>query len=176
MSMKLSHAFINVVDLDKVVPFYTDVLGFHVTDRGTLRGETEAVFMSQDPENHHQIALANTLKGDDGTRNLAHLAFRLHSLDELRALKKRLASVAIDVHREISHGNTWSLYFTDPEGNGVECFVDTPFHVRQPQGKPTDIDLEDTALLKKTEEDFGQEPEFGSYAEWQDTLRCMLSG
>ena len=44
MSMKLSHAFINVVDLDKVVPFYTDVLGFHVTDRGTLRGETEAVF------------------------------------------------------------------------------------------------------------------------------------
>ena len=176
MGMKLSHAFINVVDLDKVVPFYTDVLGFHVTDRGTLRGETEAVFMSQDPENHHQIALANTLKGDDGMRNLAHLAFRLHSLDELRALKKRLASVAIDVHREISHGNTWSLYFTDPEGNGVECFVDTPFHVRQPQGKPTDIDLEDAALLKKTEEDFGQEPEFGSYAEWQDTLRCKRSG
>ena len=176
MSMKLSHAFINVVDLDKVVPFYTDVLGFHVTDRGTLRGETEAVFMSQDPENHHQIALANTLKGGDGTRNLAHVAFRLHSLDELRTLKKRLASVAVKVHREISHGNTWSLYFTDPEGNGVECFVDTPFHVRQPQGKPTDIDLEDAALLKKTEEDFGQEPEFGSYAEWQDTLRCKLSG
>ena len=152
-------------------------VGLHlqVETRAGQRGETEAVFMSQDPENHHQIALANTLKGGDGSRNLAHVAFRLQSLDELRALKKRLASMAIDVNREISHGNTWSLYFSDPEGNGVECFVDTPFHVRQPQGKPTDIDLEDAALLKKTEEDFGQEPEFGSYADWQDGLRRKLS-
>ena len=176
MGMKLSHAFINVADLDKVVPFYTDVLGFHVTDRGILRGDTEAVFMSQDPDNHHQIALANTMKDGDGTRNLAHVAFRLESLDDLRGLKERLASEGVDVWREVSHGNAWSLYFTDPEGNGVECFVDTPFHVRQPQGKPTDLDLDDAALLKKTEEDFGQEPEFGSYTEWQDAFRSKLSG
>ena len=110
MGMKLSHAFINVADLDAVVPFYTDVLGFHVTDRGTLRGDTEAVFMSQDPDNHHQIALANTMKDGDGTRNLAHIAFRLEFLDELRGLKKRLASEVVDVRREVSHGNTWSLY------------------------------------------------------------------
>ena len=87
-----------------------------------------------------------------------------------------MASEGVDVRREVSHGNAWSLYFTDPEGNGVECLVDTPFHVRQPQGKPTDLDLDDAALLKKTEEDFGQEPEFSSYTEWQDAFRNKLSG
>ena len=175
MGLKLSHAFINVADLDRVVPFYTDILGFQVTDRGTIGTGVEAVFMSQDPENHHQIALAKTLKGArEGAQNLGHVAFRMESLDDLRALKKRLAAEDIAVGREVSHGNAWSLYFADPEGNGVECFVDTPFHVSQPQGKPTDIDLDDDALLEKTRADFRDEPDFGSYSEWQDSLRQRL--
>lgn len=175
MGLKLSHAFINVADLDKVVPFYTDILGFQVTDRGPLNGETEAVFMSQDPENHHQIALADSLQDGDGKRGFGHVAFRMESLDDLRTLKKRLTLEGIDIRREVSHGNAWSLYFADPEGNGVECFVDTPFHVSQPQGKPTDIDLDDEALLDKTREDFRQEPDFGPYADWQEGMRRRLA-
>jgi len=174
MGLKLSHAFINVADVNKVVPFYTDILGFHVTDRGHI-GENEAVFMSQDPDNHHQIAIAGTLKDSDGGRNLGHVAFRMENLDELRALKKRLTSEGIAIGRELSHGNAWSLYFADPEGNGVECFVDTPFHVSQPQGKPTDLDLDDDALLEKTRADFGQEPDFGPFAEWQEGFRRKLA-
>jgi catechol 2,3-dioxygenase len=175
MGLKLSHAFINVADLNKVVPFYTDILGFQVTDRGHINGDIEAVFMSQDPDNHHQIALAGTLKGDDSARNLGHVAFRMESLGDLRALKKRLTSEGIAIGRELSHGNAWSLYFADPEGNGVECFVDTPFHVSQPQGKPTDIDLDEEKLLEKTREDFRQEPDFGSYADWQEAMRQKLA-
>lgn len=174
MGLKLSHAFIAVADLDKVVPFYTDILGFQVTDRGPLNDEIEAVFMSQDPENHHQIALANALKDDPAPRPMTHVAFRMESLDDLRGLKKRLTAEGIDIRREISHGNAWSLYFADPEGNGVECFVDTPFHVSQPQGKPTDIDLDDAALLAKTKADFAGEPEFGAYTDWQDRFRARL--
>ncbi len=175
MGLKLSHAFINVADLNKVVPFYTDILGFQVTDRGQLNGDVEAVFMSQDPDNHHQIAMADTLKDQKGGRNLGHVAFRMESLDDLRALKKRLTSEGIAIGRELSHGNAWSLYFADPEGNGVECFVDTPFHVSQPQGKPTDIDLDDEALLDKTREEFRQEPDFGPYADWQEAMRRRLA-
>lgn len=175
MGLRLSHAFINVADLDKVVPFYTDVLGFQVTDRGTITDGLEAVFMSQDPENHHQIALANSLKEPgEGTRQLGHVAFRMETIDDLRALKKRLAAEGIEIRRELSHGNAWSLYFADPEGNGVECFVDTPFHVSQPQGQPTNIDLDDEALMEKTRADFSDKPEFGAYADWQDRLRDRL--
>ena len=175
MGLKLSHAFINVVDVNKDVPFYTDILGFQITDRGHINGEIEAVFMSQDTDNHHQIALAGTLKDNNGLRNLGHVAFRMEKLDDLRALKKRLTSEGIAIGRELSHGNAWSLYFTDPEGNGVECFVDTPFHVSQPQGKPTDIELDDAELLDKTRDDFHQEPEFGPYADWQEAMRRKLA-
>ena len=174
MGLKLSHAFMAVADLDKVVPFYTDILGFQITDRGALNEDVEAVFMSQDPDNHHQIALANSLKEGPTPRPMTHVAFRMESIDDLRALKKRLQAEGIAIAREISHGNAWSLYFADPEGNGVECFVDTPFHVSQPQGKPTDIDLDDKALLAKTRADFGDEPEFGAYAAWQDRFRARL--
>ncbi len=175
MGMKLSHAFIDVADLNKVAPFYTDVLGFMITDRGHINGEIEAIFMSQDPDNHHQIALAQTLPEKNSEQNLGHVAFRAESLDDLRALKNRLISEGIKIGREISHGNAWSLYFADPEGNGVECFVDTPFHVSQPQVKPTDIDLDDEALLAKTRDDFSQEPEFGSYTDWQEAMRRRLA-
>jgi catechol-2,3-dioxygenase len=174
MGLKLSHAFINVSDIDKVVPFYTEVLGFQITDRGTIGEDVEAVFMSQDADNHHQIALAGTLKNGAGTRNLGHVAFRMETLDDLRALKAELKARDIEIRREISHGNAWSLYFADPEGNGVECFVDTPFHVSQPQGKPTDIDLDDEALVEKTQADFGEEAEFGAYADWQAAFRDRL--
>lgn len=174
MGLKLSHTFVAVTDLDKVVPFYTDILGFHVTDRGPLDDEVEAVFMSQDADNHHQVALANTLKDTPSARTLGHMAFRMESLDDLRALKKLLQEKDVEIRREISHGNAWSLYFADPEGNGVECFVDTPFHVSQPQGKPTDIDLDDEALLAKTKADFADEPEFGAYTDWQNRFRARL--
>ena len=176
MGMKLSHAFIDVADLNKVAPFYTDVLGFMITDRGHINGEIEAIFMSQDPDNHHQIALAQTLPENSSEQNLGHVAFRVESLDDLRALKNRLMSEGIEIGRELSHGNAWSLYFADPEGNGVECFVDTPFHVSQPQGKPTDIDLDDEALLAKTRDDFSQEPDFGPYVDWQEAMRRRLAG
>ncbi len=174
MGLKLSHAFINVVDVAKVVPFYTDILGFEITDRGDINGTTPVVFMGQDPDNHHQIAIAETLTDDAGTRNLGHVAFRLESIDDLRDLKRRLGEEQVDIRSEISHGNTWSLYFADPEGNGIECFVDTPFHVSQPQGKPTDIDLDDETLPSKTAGDFANEPEFGNYADWQERLRQSL--
>ena len=175
MALKLSHAFINVADLERVVPFYTDLLGFQVTDRGVIGDGVGVVFMSQDPENHHQIALAERLEPGEGPRNLGHVAFRMETLDDLRALKARLASHGVEIAREVSHGNTWSLYFADPEDNGVECFVDTPFHVSQPQGKPTDIGLDDDALLGQTEADFSGEPDFVPYAEWQARFRRRLA-
>jgi hypothetical protein len=52
------------------------------------------------------------------------------------------------------HGGEYGRIGEDKEIdlNRVECLVDTPFHVsHQPQGKPTDIDLDDEALLSKME-------------------------
>jgi catechol 2,3-dioxygenase len=59
-----------------------------------------------------------------------------------------------------SHGTTWSVYFKDPEGNGLEVFCDTPWHVDQPQGDDWDPTLTDDELLGWTESRFRDEPGF----------------
>ena len=60
----------------------------------------------------------------------------------------------------LNHGNAWSIYFQDPEGNGLEIFCDSPWGVRQPQGKPWDLSMSEDALRRQTEEQFKSEPDF----------------
>ena len=62
----------------------------------------------------------------------------------------------------LTHGNAWSVYFRDPEFNGVEVFIDTPWHVRQPQGEPLDLDKSNDEIVEATRAHFSKEPEFGS--------------
>ena len=33
----------------------------------------------------------------------------------------------------VTHGNSVSLYFRDPEGNRIECYLDSPWYCAQPQ-------------------------------------------
>ena len=150
--LKLSHVTLAVRDIDRMVTFYTEVLGFEVSDRGEpLPGEGEMVFITQDPSEHHQIVLVESPEPPPRAFMLAdHLAFRTGTLDDLRAIGLRLAEAGIDSVIPISHGNAWSLYFTDPEGNGVECFVDSPFHVAQPYGDGLDLSTSDDEIEATT--------------------------
>src|SRR3546814_14780317 len=50
----------------------------------------------------------------------------------------------------LNHGNSWSVYFDDPENNKVEVYVDTPFHTPQPCGEPLNLDLSEADLLAET--------------------------
>ena len=132
-ALRLSHTTIPVKDLDTILEFYCDVLGFHVTNRGSVGDDGELAFVSQDPDEHHQMVFVSGMPAADHQFVLAdHLAFRTGTLDDLRTIGARLAEAGVEGVIPISHGNAWSLYFNDCEGNGVECFVDTPFHVAQP--------------------------------------------
>ena len=56
-----SHAVLYVQTLQPMLQFYSEVLGFLVTDRGPLaEGAPEIVFLSQDPSEHHQLAMVAT--------------------------------------------------------------------------------------------------------------------
>ena len=46
MQLQWSHAFVHVQDMDTMLDFYINVLGFEITDRGELNGN-ELVFLSQ---------------------------------------------------------------------------------------------------------------------------------
>ena len=83
----------------------------------------------------------------------------------LRALIGRLQGESLEL-RPTSHGNTWSVYFQDPEQNGIEIFCDTPWQVKQPAGETWDMSLDDEALLAWTREKFQDAERFGPQEEY----------
>jgi catechol 2,3-dioxygenase len=140
-----------VHEIDQMVAFYCDTLGFEVTDRGPLRTE-EIVFLSQTANAHHQVALVSGRERPAASDNLHHVAFRSGgTLDDLRSLHQVLAADSrVTQIMPLTHGNAWSVYFRDPEFNGVEVFIDTPWHVRQPQGEPLDLSRPNDEIVEWT--------------------------
>ena len=134
-------------------------------------------FITQDPSEHHQMVLVQTADPPPREFMLAdHLAFRTGSLDDLRAIGERLATAEVDSVIPISHGNAWSLYFTDPEGNGVECFVDTPFHVAQPFGDGLDLTMSDAEIEADTWSKVEGLPGTRAARDWREAMAARLDG
>ncbi len=174
MKLRWSHAVIYVRDLEKMVRFYCDVLGFEVSDRGPLdpsMPNLEVVFMSQSGSDHHQLAFA-PVRGDGPSTTLDHMAFRVESLSDVKAMAAKLeAEGQATKIRAVNHGNAWSVYFQDPEDNGVEIFCDSPWAVKQPQLEPWDLSMTEEELRRQTEDHFGGEPNFKPMEEFYDEQR-----
>ena len=158
---KLTHMGIHVHDLDRMVRFYTEVLGLMIADRGPGRSPgMELVFMTADPRAHHQVVLVTGRPEATGFNPINQISFTIGSLAELREVRERaLARGATDM-RCTSHGNAWSIYFKDPEGNTLEAYLDTPFHVPQPHGEPLDLAKPDDVILRETEAACRADPGF----------------
>jgi len=174
--LSLSHATVAVRDLDVMLDFYCGVLGFVVTNRGEV-GEGEMAFISQDPAEHHQMVFVSGLPEREHQFVMAdHMAFRTGTLDDLRAIGTRLDEAGVEKVIPINHGNAWSLYFNDPEGNGLECFVDSPFHVAQPFAAGLDLSADDAAIEAETLAKLEGEAEFQPLADWRAQFRIRLGG
>lgn len=148
MTLTWSHAFVNVKNLKVMVNFYTDVLGFRVSD------QVEGIaFLSQLDDEHHQLAFKEDANQNEEASRVGHFAFRVESLDEVKRLYDELSSIE-DVGRvvPITHGNTWSIYFHDPERNGIEVFCDTPWDAEQPFAEPWDPKMKRAELEKYTKD------------------------
>ncbi len=172
--LAFSHMGISVFDADRMAAFYQRLLGMEETDRGVIAGDRTIVFLSRSPTDHHQIALVSGRTAEETT--VGQVSFRVPTLDDLRAMKAAAeADEQAGPIRQVTHGNAWSIYFKDPEGNGIEVFCDTPWHVQQPQGRPWDLSKSDAELRDWTQSEFEKEPGFGPieafYAERADRLR-----
>lgn len=175
-SIRFSHAGLHCFDLDSMVDFYSRVLGLAITDRGEIfvPGKTRIVFLSGDAGVHHQLAFVEGRTAGKEALLLNQLSFRVDSLAALRELKAKLEREGIEKFRAIDHGNAWSIYFSDPEENRVEVFVDTPWHVRQPVIERLDLALSDAKIAAATEARHKDEPEFGPIAHRRAELAKAL--
>ncbi len=173
--LSLSHATMAVRELDPMLDFYCGVLGFVVTNRGDAGDGTEMAFVSQDPAEHHQLVFISGLSEVPHQFVMVdHLAFRTTSLDDLRAIGARLDAAGVEGVIPINHGNAWSLYFNDPEGNGVECFVDTPFHVAQPFADGLDLGADDATIEADTKAKIEGRDEFQPMEDWRTAFLARL--
>ena len=133
--------------------------------------------MSQTPSDHHQLAFLCVRKDDDPSNSVNHFAFRVESIDDVRAMNNSLTEDGrAGKINPLTHGNTWSIYFSDPEGNGIEVFCDTPWHVKQPQARPWDMSQSDSELVEETRAAFEGEPGFEPIADFYGTHAKRLEG
>jgi catechol 2,3-dioxygenase len=172
------HSTLAARDLPALKAFYCDVLGFEVTNEGPVPGQDQKlVFLSQDPSAHHQIAMVGgAMTSQADFVMVDHLAFRTGTLDDQRIIHANLVEAGIGEILKIDHGNAWSLYFNDPEGNGVETYVDTPFHVAQPYAGTWDIDATDEEIEATTRANIEDQPEFMLMKDWSANLTARLRG
>ncbi|WP_158057895.1 VOC family protein [Halorussus halophilus] len=119
---KLGHVHLKVRELDRAVEFYTEVVGLDVTERV---GDSFAFLSFGD--HHHDVALqalGPDAPGPSSGVGLYHTAFEVPDEDELGATLKRLEERGVEVS-PVDHGISQALYFEDPDGNGVEVYLDT---------------------------------------------------
>lgn len=181
-NLMFSHMGLSVRDIGTMEKFYTEVLGFTVTDRGNAGG-MDLVFLSRDPNDHHQIVLAtgrpesmpaNTANPQFGP-SINQISFKLGSLGDLRDIKARLDEWGPDSQFPANHGVAWSIYAHDPEGNNLEFFVESDWYIRQPFLIPLDLEQSDEAIVAETKILCEQSEGFEPYASWRGSIASRMA-
>jgi len=174
-----AHCGFKVDDMDAMVAFYDEVLGYAVTDRGIMpqigaEPEREYAYLSRDPGEHHQVILVSG-RDLDAPTSVNQLSLRIMSLDELRRMERELeAHPAVGPLRKTCHGNSFSIYFPDPEGNVVELAVESVWYVPAPHGAPLDLSLSDQELIGWAEDHCRETEGFMMRADWKARARDEL--
>lgn len=182
-NLKFSHMGLSVKDIARMEDFYTRVLGFTVTDRGTAGG-MQLVFLSRDPFDHHQIVLAtgrperlpaNTANPQFGP-SINQISFKMGTLADLREMHGRLQAEGGSNLFPANHGIAWSIYAHDPEGNNLEFFVDSDWYITQPFLIPLDFSKSDELIVAETKQLCESSEGFEPYGDWRERVARRMTG
>lgn len=175
--LKFSHVGFFVTDLDRQADFYSRVLEFTITDRGFLQGPQgpmQLIFMSRDPDEHHQIVLISGRPAEISFNVINQISLKADSLETLQQFHQRLKSADVTELVPVTHGNALSVYFRDPEGNRVELYVDTPWYVSQPCRVPAPIELPADELMSWAETHARTLDGFRPRSEWRRDMATRM--
>ena len=173
---QLRHLGIYVDDLERMERFYTWVFGLVVSDRGVVPrlDNRRIVFLSAAADAHHQLVLMSGKDPASGPSVVFQISFHVRELEELRTIRQRLNDAGVREVTPIDHGNAWSIYAADPEGNGLEAYTDTPWHVAQPHGRPFDLSRSDREIFAATEAAVKKDPSFKPRSAWMEEMQRLL--
>jgi catechol 2,3-dioxygenase-like lactoylglutathione lyase family enzyme len=177
--LDFSHMGVFATDVEKLGQFYQDVLGFSRTDKGTMPGPggntLTLVFLSRDPEEHHQIVLCSG-RPEGSFNTVNQISFKTPSCTELKRIWAGL-KLREDISElvAVTHGTSVSCYFKDPEGNRVEVFCNSQFYCYQPIRGDIDLDKTESEIWAAVEAHARASPDFKMRSEWLAEMTALMA-
>ncbi|MCS0317261.1 lactoylglutathione lyase [Vibrio diabolicus] len=122
--MKFLHTMIRVVDLDKSIEFYTNVLGMSVLDRFENQEYCYSLVFVGNPEQPDGATIELTYNWDTGSYDLGN-AFGHMALgcEDIYAACEKIKALGGKVTREpgpMKGGETHIAFIKDPDGYPIE--------------------------------------------------------
>jgi len=124
----IGHVLLRVADEEAAKRFYRDVLGFSVAEQDPEHG---GVFMTLG-DGFHTLDITqhpsprDAARPERGQLGLVHIAFKVGSYAALRDAYAHLLRQGVEIQRAVDHVCQRSVYFTDPDGNGLEIYYEMP--------------------------------------------------
>ncbi|HAY43072.1 MAG TPA: hypothetical protein DCY59_05770 [Micrococcaceae bacterium] len=167
---RLAHLGIFCKDLDAMVEFYCREFGMIISDSGLGKSGKAATrrrgaFLTGDPSEHHQLALIEG-REQNTPPTTAQISFLVPNLTELRAFWRHVVATEIPVQVVKNHGNAWSIYIDDPDGNMIEVYTHSEWYTQQPLGEPLNLEDSEEEILAQTNALVALDPEARPRTEW----------
>jgi catechol 2,3-dioxygenase-like lactoylglutathione lyase family enzyme len=167
---KIGHIVINVRDVAKSAEFYTQILGFQISDVYPDEMVPGGMAFLRCNTDHHGIALVGSMQDAADNVELNHIAFEVPSLDDVIRARDHLErhQVPIDFAGRRRAGCQIAVEFRDPDNHRLEIYwgidqIGSEGKARSPaewDGKPSiaaaiaapvpgqDVSVRDPSLLK----------------------------
>ncbi|MBV8121445.1 MAG: VOC family protein [Alphaproteobacteria bacterium] len=121
---KIGHVVLNVQDVERSARFYTEVLGFQISDVYPEEMVAGGMVFLRCNADHHGIALVGSAGAPADNIELNHLAFEVASLDEVFRARDHLCrhGVKIDFEGRRRAGCQLAVEFRDPDNHRLEIY------------------------------------------------------
>lgn len=116
----ISEVYINVLDLTGMMTFYHQILGFELL----LHGEHYAVLGFANKPMITLIHSKDIQPETERTQGLYHVAYLLPNKIDFSKVLRYLSTLDYPLEGLADHGVSMAVYLRDPEGNGIEIYVD----------------------------------------------------
>jgi catechol 2,3-dioxygenase-like lactoylglutathione lyase family enzyme len=121
---KLGHIVLQVSDLERSTAFYTQILGFKVSDVYPEEMMPGGMVFLRCNTDHHCVALVGAAASAASNKELHHFAFEVSTLAEVVHARDRLRAynVKIDFEGRRRAGCQIAVEFRDPDNHSVEIY------------------------------------------------------
>ncbi len=147
---KIGHVVLMVQDIERSTEFYTQVLGFRISDAYPDTMMPGRMVFMRCNNDHHGVALIGGAKAPGNSQEMNHMAFEVATLDEVFLARDHLRDKGVRIIFEGRRraGCQVAVEFLDPDNHILEIYwgidqVDGNAFGRPPEEWREEMSLED---------------------------------